>query len=47
MTALSDSSALAARDLLRLWRQPWFIAVVLVQPLSSGTRAFRAYQAQV
>ena len=33
MTALSDSWALTVRDLLRLWRQPWFIAIVLVQPV--------------
>ena len=33
MTALSDTWALAIRDLKRVWRQPWFIAVVLVQPL--------------
>ena len=33
MTALADTAALAVRDLLRLWRQPWFIAVVLVQPV--------------
>jgi ABC-2 type transport system permease protein len=33
MTALADTAALAVRDLLRLWRQPWFIAVSLVQPI--------------
>jgi ABC-2 type transport system permease protein len=33
MTALSDAWALTVRDLLRLWRQPWFIAIVLVQPV--------------
>lgn len=33
MTAVSDTFALTVRDLLRLWRQPWFIAVVLVQPV--------------
>jgi ABC-2 type transport system permease protein len=33
MTALSDTWALTVRDLLRLWRQPWFIAIVLVQPV--------------
>jgi ABC-2 type transport system permease protein len=33
MTALSDTWALTVRDLLRLWRQPWFILVVLVQPV--------------
>ncbi len=33
MTALSDTWALTVRDLLRLWRQPWFIAIVLVQPI--------------
>jgi ABC-2 type transport system permease protein len=33
VTALSDSWALTVRDLLRLWRQPWFIAIVLVQPV--------------
>jgi ABC-2 type transport system permease protein len=32
MTALSDAWALTVRDLLRLRRQPLFIAVVLVQP---------------
>lgn len=33
MTALSDTWALTIRDLLRLWRQPWFIGIVLVQPI--------------
>jgi ABC-2 type transport system permease protein len=33
MTAISDTWALTVRDLLRLWRQPWFIAVTLVQPV--------------
>jgi ABC-2 type transport system permease protein len=33
MTALSDTWALTVRDLLRLWRQPWFIGIVLVQPV--------------
>jgi ABC-2 type transport system permease protein len=33
MTALSDTWALTVRDLLRLLRQPWFIAIVLVQPI--------------
>jgi ABC-2 type transport system permease protein len=33
MTAVSDTWALTLRDLLRLWRQPWFIAIVLVQPV--------------
>jgi ABC-2 type transport system permease protein len=33
MTALADTAALTIRDLLRLWRQPWFIAVTLVQPI--------------
>jgi ABC-2 type transport system permease protein len=33
MTALSDAWALTVRDLLRLWRQPWFIAITLVQPV--------------
>jgi ABC-2 type transport system permease protein len=33
MTAISDTLALTVRDLLRLWRQPWFIAIVLVQPV--------------
>jgi ABC-2 type transport system permease protein len=33
MTAISDTWALTVRDLLRLWRQPWFIGIVLVQPV--------------
>jgi len=33
MTAISDTWALTIRDLLRLWRQPWFIGIVLVQPV--------------
>jgi ABC-2 type transport system permease protein len=33
MTAVSDAWALTFRDLLRLWRQPWFIGIVLVQPI--------------
>jgi ABC-2 type transport system permease protein len=33
MTALSDTWALTVRDLLRLWRQPWFVAITLVQPV--------------
>jgi ABC-2 type transport system permease protein len=33
MTAVADTWALTIRDLLRLWRQPWFIAIVLVQPV--------------
>ena len=33
MTAIADTWALTVRDLLRLWRQPWFIAVTLVQPV--------------
>ena len=33
MTAVSDTFALTIRDLLRLVRQPWFVAVVLVQPV--------------
>ena len=33
MTAVADTWALTIRDLLRLWRQPWFIAVTLVQPI--------------
>jgi ABC-2 type transport system permease protein len=33
MTALTDTWALTVRDMLRLWRQPWFIAIVLVQPV--------------
>jgi ABC-2 type transport system permease protein len=33
MTAISDTFALTLRDLIRLWRQPWFIAITLVQPI--------------
>ena len=33
MTAVADTFALTIRDLLRLVRQPWFIAIVLVQPI--------------
>jgi ABC-2 type transport system permease protein len=33
VTALSDTWALTVRDLKRLWRQPWFIAIVLIQPV--------------
>ena len=33
MTAIADTWALTVRDLLRLWRQPWFIAITLVQPV--------------
>jgi ABC-2 type transport system permease protein len=33
MTAVADTWALTVRDLLRLLRQPWFIAIVLVQPI--------------
>ena len=33
MTAIADTWALTVRDLLRLWRQPWFIGIVLVQPV--------------
>ena len=33
MTAIFDTWALTIRDLLRLLRQPWFIAIVLVQPI--------------
>jgi ABC-2 type transport system permease protein len=33
VTAISDTLALTVRDLLRLWRQPWFIAITLVQPI--------------
>jgi ABC-2 type transport system permease protein len=33
MTAVSDTFALTIRDLLRLARQPWFIAITLVQPV--------------
>jgi ABC-2 type transport system permease protein len=33
MTAISDTWVLTGRDLLKLWRQPWFIGIVLVQPV--------------
>ena len=33
MTAVADTFALTIRDLLRLVRQPWFVAIVLVQPI--------------
>ena len=33
MTALIDTWALTVRDLLRLLRQPWFIGIVLIQPV--------------
>jgi ABC-2 type transport system permease protein len=33
VTAISDTLALTYRDLLRLLRQPWFIAITLVQPI--------------
>lgn len=33
MTAISDAWALTVRDLLALMRQPWFIAITLVQPI--------------
>jgi ABC-2 type transport system permease protein len=33
MTVISDTWALTVRDLLRVWRQPWFIGIVLVQPV--------------
>lgn len=33
MTTLQHTYALAVRDLLRVVRQPWFIAVTLVQPV--------------
>jgi ABC-2 type transport system permease protein len=33
VTAISDTWALTVRDLLALMRQPWFIAIVLVQPI--------------
>ena len=33
MTAIADTAALTVRDLRRLWRQPWFIAISLVQPV--------------
>jgi ABC-2 type transport system permease protein len=33
MTAVADTFALTLRDLLRVWRQPWFVGVTLVQPV--------------
>ena len=33
MTAVADTFSLTIRDLLRLVRQPWFVAIVLVQPI--------------
>jgi ABC-2 type transport system permease protein len=33
MTALRHMSFMALRDLRALWRQPWYVAVTLVQPL--------------
>jgi ABC-2 type transport system permease protein len=33
MTAVADTFALTIRDLLRVLRQPWFVAVTLVQPV--------------
>ena len=33
MTAVADTFSLTIRDLLRLIRQPWFVAIVLVQPI--------------
>lgn len=33
MKALSDTAHMALRHLMALWRQPWWIAVVLVQPV--------------
>jgi ABC-2 type transport system permease protein len=33
MTALRHIGYMAARDLRALWRQPWYIAVTLVQPV--------------
>jgi ABC-2 type transport system permease protein len=33
VTAIADTLTLTVRDLLRLWRQPWFIAITLVQPI--------------
>jgi ABC-2 type transport system permease protein len=33
MTAIADAATLAGRDLLRLWRQPVWIFVTLVQPV--------------
>jgi ABC-2 type transport system permease protein len=31
--ALRHTIALTARQLLALWRQPWFVAITIVQPL--------------
>ena len=31
--ALRHTAALTARQLLALWRQPWFVAITVVQPL--------------
>jgi ABC-2 type transport system permease protein len=33
MTAVADTLSLTVRDLLKLWRQPWFIGITLVQPI--------------
>ena len=33
MTVLRHVGYMAARDLRALWRQPWYIAVTLVQPV--------------
>jgi ABC-2 type transport system permease protein len=33
MTALRHTGYMALRDLRALWRQPWYVAVTLVQPL--------------
>jgi ABC-2 type transport system permease protein len=33
MTALADSGQMAARWLRALWRQPWYVAITLVQPV--------------
>ncbi|HEV7805085.1 MAG TPA: ABC transporter permease [Solirubrobacteraceae bacterium] len=33
MTAVADTFSLTLRDLLRVWRQPWFVGVTLVQPV--------------
>jgi ABC-2 type transport system permease protein len=33
MTVLRHTAYMAARDLRALWRQPWYIAVTLVQPV--------------
>jgi ABC-2 type transport system permease protein len=33
MKTLSDTSHMAVRHLLELWRQPWWVAITLVQPL--------------